>query len=65
VSLLTRATLFGCSGIGLTVLIYVESTLIVVINALRLLENKRAECAGGVHPGQDQLQGGKGMRPKP
>jgi Cd2+/Zn2+-exporting ATPase len=37
VALLLLATLFGRAGIGLAVLAHEGSTLVVVINALRLL----------------------------
>ncbi|WP_265942119.1 hypothetical protein [Dechloromonas sp. A34] len=37
VALLIPATLFGWAGIGVAVLIHEGSTLVVVINALRLL----------------------------
>jgi len=37
VAMLIPATLFGWAGIGLAVLVHEGSTLVVVINALRLL----------------------------
>lgn len=40
VALLIPATLFGWAGIGLAVLIHEGSTIIVVVNALRLLAYK-------------------------
>ena len=40
VALLIPATLFGWAGIGWAVVIHEGSTLVVVINALRLLANK-------------------------
>ena len=53
VALLVPATLFGWAGIGLAVLIHEGSTVVVVINALRLL-GYRANGKVPQHPGDAQ-----------
>ncbi len=48
VALLIPATMFGWAGLGLAVLIHEGSTIVVVLNALRLLTYRAAPKAGAI-----------------